>query len=79
MTLAFACASSAATLPVTLECVHHTGKVPPGVANFVLPLGATINMDGSAIWTINACIALAYLNGITPSAADYIVLAIIST
>jgi Na+/H+-dicarboxylate symporter len=79
MTLAFACASSAATLPVTLECVHNTGKVPPGVANFVLPLGATVNMDGSAIWTINACIALAYLNGITPTAANYIVLAIIST
>jgi Na+/H+-dicarboxylate symporter len=79
MTLAFACASSAATLPVTLECVHKTGKVPPGVANFVLPLGATVNMDGSAIWMINACIALAYLNGITPTAANYFVLAFVST
>ena len=79
MTLAFACASSAATLPVTLECVHKSGKVPPGVANFVLPLGATINMDGSAIWMINACIALAYLNGITPTVANYFVLAFVAT
>jgi Na+/H+-dicarboxylate symporter len=59
--------------------VNNTGKVPPGVARFVLPLGATINMDGSAIYTMCACIALAYLNGITPTAANYIVLAFAST
>lgn len=43
-TTALACASSAATLPVTLECIKNTGKVPDDIRNFVAPLGATINM-----------------------------------
>jgi Na+/H+-dicarboxylate symporter len=48
-TTALACASSAATLPVTLRCVKATNQVPDDIRTFVLPLGATINMDGSAI------------------------------
>lgn len=44
---ALACASSAATLPVTMRCVKASGMVPDTVRNFVCPLGATINMDGS--------------------------------
>ena len=42
----FASASSAATLPVTMKCVSESGDVPESVANFVVSLGATINMDG---------------------------------
>ncbi|GAB5354235.1 hypothetical protein AAMO2058_000102200 [Amorphochlora amoebiformis] len=49
-TFAFGCASSGATLPVTTSCVEATGEVPTSVARFVLSLGATINMDGSAIY-----------------------------
>ena len=41
-TTAFACASSAATIPVTLRCVQNTGKVPEAIARFVVPMGATI-------------------------------------
>ena len=46
-TMAFACASSAATIPVTLRSVRSTGLVPESILKFVVPLGATINMDGS--------------------------------
>ncbi|KAL3912212.1 MAG: hypothetical protein SGARI_001275 [Bacillariaceae sp.] len=78
-TTALACASSAATLPVTLRCVKTTGQVPDDIRTFVLPLGATINMDGSAIYFPCACIWLAILNGITPNAGSYILLIILST
>ena len=48
--VAFATRSSAATLPVTMECVEEELKVPRKVSRFVLPLGATINMDGTALY-----------------------------
>eukprot|EP00980_Cylindrotheca_fusiformis_P021992 scaffold8866_cov71-Cylindrotheca_fusiformis.AAC.1 len=78
-TTAFACASSAATMPVSLECAESSGRVPKAIARFVIPLGATINMDGSAIYFPCACVWLAILNGITPTFANYIMLAILST
>ena len=78
-TTAFACASSAATMPVTLECAEASGRVPPAIARFVIPLGATINMDGSAIYFPCACVWLAILNGITPTFANYVMLSILST
>lgn len=78
-TMAFACASSAATIPVTLKCVRSTGIVPEPIIKFVVPLGATINMDGSAIYFPCACIWLAVLNGIDPNFGNYLLLAIIST
>mmetsp|Transcript_9766 Transcript_9766/g.9420 ORF Transcript_9766/g.9420 Transcript_9766/m.9420 type:complete len:235 (-) Transcript_9766:449-1153(-) len=77
--MAFASSSSAATLPVTMKCVESTGRVPSNIARFVLPLGATINMDGTAIYIPAACIWMAKLNGITPNAAQYIVLIILGT
>ena len=46
---AFVTRSSSGTLPVTMECCHNMG-VPDKVASFVLPLGATINMDGTALY-----------------------------
>ncbi|KAL7523109.1 hypothetical protein ACHAWF_000374 [Thalassiosira exigua] len=61
----FATASSAATLPVSIDCAVASGRVPEGVAKFVLPLGATINMDGSCIYIVCACIWLAYYKGTT--------------
>lgn len=78
-TTAFACASSAATLPVTLQAVRNTGKVPDSAARFVASLGATINMDGSAIYFPCACIWMAVLNGIEPSVADCILLDVLAT
>ncbi len=55
-TMAFACSSSAATLPMTMKCVKSTGRVPTSVASFVLPLGATVNMDGTTIYFTCTCI-----------------------
>ena len=78
-TTALACASSAATLPVTLRCVKSTGMVPDDIRNFVCPLGATVNMDGSAIYFPCACVWLAYLNGLEPNASHFILLVILST
>ncbi len=47
---AFSASSSSMTLPVTLECVESRGKVSNKTSSFVLPLGATINMDGTALY-----------------------------
>eukprot|EP00466_Bigelowiella_natans_P002765 jgi/Bigna1/130418/aug1.11_g5126 len=62
-TFAFGCASSGATLPVTTQCVEATGEVPSSVAKFVLSLGATINMDGSAIYFPACMVFLADTSG----------------
>lgn len=77
--LALACASSAATLPMTLKCIMKSGYVPPAVAKFVAPLGATMNMDGSAIYFPCACVWLAVLNGIEPDISQYILLIILAS
>lgn len=60
---AFSCASSAATLPVTLKTIESTGEVPESTRRFVCSLGATINMDGSGIYFPCAIIFLAYVSG----------------
>jgi len=56
---AFSTASSSATLPITTTCVERGGKVSPRIAGFVLPLGATINMDGTALYEAVAAIFVA--------------------
>jgi len=48
--IAFSSGSSSATLPVTIECAHKNLGVPMKIGSFVLPLGATINMDGTALF-----------------------------
>jgi len=78
-TMAFACASSAATIPMTLRCVQSTGEVPDSIGRFVVPLGATINMDGGAIYFPCACIWLAVLNGVDIDESAYVLLVIIAT
>lgn len=64
---------------MTLKCTVNSGFVPEAVAKFVVPLGATMNMDGGAIYFPCACVWLAVLNGINPGPADYILLVIIAT
>jgi Na+/H+-dicarboxylate symporter len=78
-TMAFASASSAATIPVSLEAVKSTGFVSDTIAGFVIPLGATVNMDGGAVYFVAACVWLAVLNGQTVTAASYVMLVIIAT
>ena len=60
LTTAFSTASSAGTLPVTLEGVRSAG-VPDGVASFTLPLGATVNMDGTALYEVVAVLFVAQM------------------
>ena len=64
LVLAFTTSSSAATLPVSMDCVVKSGKVPAGVARFVLPLGATINMDGTALYECVAALFIAQAYGL---------------
>jgi Na+/H+-dicarboxylate symporter len=62
--LAFSTSSSAATLPVTIECVENNLKVPKSVTDFVLPIGATVNMDGTSLYQAVAVIFLAQFHDI---------------
>jgi Na+/H+-dicarboxylate symporter len=68
---AFSTASSNATIPVTLECVEEDMGVKNSVASFVVPLGATINMDGTAIMQGIATVFVANLYGLDLGMADY--------
>ncbi|PKP44861.1 MAG: dicarboxylate/amino acid:cation symporter [Bacteroidetes bacterium HGW-Bacteroidetes-12] len=60
--LAFSSSSSAATLPITMECVNDNLKVPEEVSSFVLPIGATVNMDGTSLYQAVAVIYLAQIH-----------------
>lgn len=62
--LAFSTSSSAATLPVTIKCVEENLKVPKKVTDFVLPIGATVNMDGTSLYQAVAVIFLAQYHDI---------------
>ena len=62
--VAFSTSSSAATLPVTMRTAEEELAVDNSVSSFVLPLGATMNMDGTALFEAMAAIFLAYLYGI---------------
>ena len=62
--LAFSTSSSAATLPVTMECVEEHLGVDEEVASFVLPIGATINMDGTSVYQGVAAVFIAQAFGL---------------
>ncbi len=61
---AFATSSSSATLPVTLRCTQQHLHVKPEIAGFVIPLGATVNMDGTALYEAAAALFIANLAGV---------------
>ena len=64
MLTAFSTASSSATLPLTLECVEKRAGVSNRTSSFVLPLGATVNMDGTALYECVAAMFIAQVYGI---------------
>lgn len=71
--------SSSATLPVTMECVTQVAGVSKKSAGFVLPLGATINMDGTALYEAVAVVFLAQAYGIELSFSALILVAVTAT
>ena len=62
--VAFSTSSSAATLPVTMDRVQNNLNVPKEVSSFVLPIGATINMDGTAVYQAIAAVFIAQTFGL---------------
>lgn len=67
---AFATSSSSAALPVSLRCAEENLRVPRSIAGFVLPLGSTVNMDGTALYEAAAALFVANLIGIELSLAQ---------
>ncbi|MEO0998939.1 MAG: dicarboxylate/amino acid:cation symporter, partial [Pseudomonadota bacterium] len=61
---AFSTSSSSATLPVTMDCVEERAGVSPKIASFVLPLGATVNMNGTALYECVSAMFLAQAYGL---------------
>ncbi len=79
LTTAFTTASSSATLPITMECIEEKNNVDKRAASFVLPLGATINMDGTALYEAVAALFIAQIYGIDLSASDQIIIFLTAT
>ena len=77
--LAFSTSSSAATLPVTMECVEENLGVDKRVTSFVLPIGATVNMDGTSLYQAIAVIFLAHLHNIDLTMAEQLTIVLTTT
>jgi Na+/H+-dicarboxylate symporter len=77
--LAFSSSSSAATLPVTIEVVEENLKVSKKVSRFVLPIGATVNMDGTSLYQAVAAIFLAQFHMIDLSLGQQLTIIITAT
>lgn len=77
--VAFTTTSSSGTLPVTMECVQKNLGVSKPLSSFVLPLGATINMDGTALYQGVAALFIAQAYGIDLTTGNYITIILTST
>ena len=76
MVTAFSTSSSSATLPVTMKCVNENVKVSNEVTSFVLPMGATINMDGTALYECAGVLFIAQALGIHLDASQQFIVVI---
>jgi proton glutamate symport protein len=76
---AFSTASSAATLPITMDCVQENSGVSNKISSFVLPLGATINMDGTALYEAVAAMFIAQAYGIDLTLGQQLVIMLTAT
>ncbi|XP_043915175.1 excitatory amino acid transporter 2-like [Protopterus annectens] len=72
-------ASSAGTLPVTFRCLEENLKIDKRVTRFVLPIGATINMDGTALYEAVAAIFIAQMNGVKLDAGQIATVSLTAT
>lgn len=76
MATAFSTSSSSATLPVTMKCVERNAGVSNKISSFVLPLGATINMDGTALYECAGVLFIAQVLGVDLSFAQQVIVVI---
>jgi len=76
MVTAFSTSSSSATLPVTIKCVKDNVKASNEVSSFVLPMGATINMDGTALYECAGVLFIAQALGIPLDASQQFIVVI---
>jgi len=79
LTTAFSSSSSSATLPVTIECAEHRANLSRRSSLFILPLGATINMDGTALYEAVAAIFIAQASGIHLGPAEQALVVLTAT
>ncbi len=77
--MAFSTSSSAATLPVTMECVEDNMGVSKKVASFVLPVGATVNMDGTSLYQAVAVVFLAQMHMVELTAIQQLTIVLTAT
>ena len=76
---AFSTASSAATLPITMECLEKKAGVSNQTASFVLPLGATVNMDGTALYEAVAALFIAQVYNIELDFVHQVIIVLTAT
>ncbi|RKY72652.1 MAG: dicarboxylate/amino acid:cation symporter [Candidatus Latescibacterota bacterium] len=76
---AFTTSSSSASLPVSMECAEENAGLPNRIVSFVLPLGATINMDGTALYESVAAIFIAQAYGIELTLGSQVVIFLTAT
>jgi Na+/H+-dicarboxylate symporter len=76
---AFSTSSSVATLPVTMDCVHNNLAVSERTTSFVLPIGATINMDGTSLYQAVAVVALAQFHMVDLTIMQQLVIILTAT
>jgi len=79
MLVAFSSSSSNATLPVTLRCLIERLGVSPKIANFVCPVGATVNMDGTALYQGVAVVFIAQVMGVDLSVGQQLSIVLLAT
>jgi len=79
LTTSLSTASSAATLPVTIECVEEENKISRRTTLFVIPLGATVNMNGTALYESIAAIFIAQMVGIHLGLGDQVLIFLTAT
>jgi len=76
---AFSTSSSSATLPLTLECAVDRAGLPKRIVNFMIPLGATVNMDGSALYEAVVALFVAQAYGMDLSIAQQLTVLVMAT
>lgn len=76
---AFGTSSSSATLPLMMKCVEEKNGVSKHISGFILPIGATVNMDGAALFQCVAAVFIAQLNGVSLNFVKIIVILVTAT